>query len=436
MIDVLPPHNTEAEEAVLGSLMIDPYAIETVASILKPEMFYVVKHAWVYQAILALHEKGQAVDLLTVASELISRNQLQDTGGEGWLAELCGSVPTALNVESYAQIVAELAQRRDNIRFASEVVRLSYRQDEPLDKVDKILWERVEAAGSAKKSNMVSIGKVIADLVAEAENPSEDRSIATGFYELNKSLGGGLQPNRFYLVAGRPGSGKTALLLQLALAAAMQGKHVAIFSMEMSAAQLVDRLVSNESGLPARDIRQGKLNEEELDRLLQSCILLGSLPIMIDDSSGTDVQQISAICKGLRAKGQLDMVVVDYLQLVQSGKPFKNRVDEVGYISRSLKLLSMDLSVPALVGAQLSRAIEGRANQKPQLSDIRESGSAEQDADVVTFIDRPETYSDDPQLKGIARIACKKNRDGETFEKELYFAQGKFSNLTKERIEL
>ena len=447
MADLLPPHSQEAEEAVLGSLLIDPEAILRVASFLAPEHFYVVKHQWVFEAMMQLQEKREPIDLLTVSAQLQAQDRLGEIGGEGYIAQLTNSVPTALNVEAYARAVEQNAIRRKMIGAAGDVARLAYDQTQTIQTV----IEKSEAAIFAvsedhAENQMVPIRKAVSDFFERIEflheHKDEPLGIPTGFNDLDK-LTGGLQRGDLVIVAARPGVGKTSLMLNLAHNAAMRHRQrVAVFSLEMGNEQLVQRFVASETGIDSQRLRRGDLRDDEWGALTRVSMQMADMTMFLDDSPSLTPLDLRVKARRIYQEYGLDLIVVDYLQLMQgensSGKGMDNRVQEISYISRALKQIARELKVPLIAGSQLSRLVEQRSDKRPMLSDLRESGSIEQDADIVMFIYRDEVYNPDTEFKNIAEISVQKNRNGPTGKISLYFDNRltSFKNLAREKIEL
>jgi replicative DNA helicase len=447
MADLLPPHSQEAEEAVLGSLLIDPEAILRVASFLTAEQFYVVKHQWVYAAMHALQERHEPIDLLTVTNQLRAEGRLDEIGGEGYIAQLTNAVPTALNAEAYARTVEQNALRRRMISAASDVARLAYDQTLPISNV----IEKSEAAifnvsENHGENQMVPIKKAVSDYFERIEYLHEHRDeplgIPSGFGDLDK-MTGGMNRGDLLIVAARPGVGKTSLMLNFAYNAAMRYRQrVAVFSLEMGNEQLVGRFVSSETGIDSQRLRRGDLRDEEWGALTRISSQMAETSMFLDDTPSLTPLDLRVKARRIYQEYGLDMIIVDYLQLMQgessTGRGNENRVQEISYISRSLKQIARELKVPLIAGSQLSRLVEQRSDKRPMLSDLRESGSIEQDADIVMFIYRDEVYNPDTEFKNIAEISIQKNRNGPTGKVNLFFDNRltSFKNLAREKIEL
>lgn len=394
----LPPHDTDAEEAVIASILVDPEAIYKVAPRLRAEDFFREKNAWIYEACRALWDRSESINQITVAHELARRGRLEEVGGMAYLSRLIAELPTPVGVEHYASIVQSDAIRRAFITAAGEIARVAYAGEIPVADLRSVAESLITAASESQTlRDFVHIRELLAGYLEAAQAGAGAMSpgltgITTGFMDLDTALGG-LKRGDLIIVAARPGLGKTSLVLNFAKnAAARQGARVAFFSIEMAAEQLVQRLVAMESGVDSTRLAFGQHSDRDERRISHALGELAELPIYFDDSAGLTVAEMRAKARRLQIEQGLDLVVVDYLQLMHSGIRNENRVQEVSYISRSLKQLARDLDVPVVACSQLSRAAESRANNVPQLSDLRESGSIEQDADVVMFIYRESAY--------------------------------------------
>lgn len=420
------PHNVEAEEAVLGSLLIDPEAIFRVSHFLKSDDFYIVKHGWIYDVVLGLHERRQPADFLTVCDELENREQLEEIGGPAYISSLINSVPTSIHVEAYGHIVERTALRRRLISAASQIAGFAYEEDQNVDEViDRSEAVLFSISQRRVSRDLVPIKQVLADYYDRIaylyEHRGEPLGIPTGFIDLDKLLGG-LQRSDLIIIAARPGVGKTSMLLAVALTAARKYKQkVAVFSLEMSNEQLVQRLMSSETGIDSQRLRLGDLQESEWPKFVAAAGRLSDAMLFIDDTPGISALQLRTKARRLHAEYGLDLIMVDYLQLMSGDFRSENRVQEISYISRALKGLARELNVPVLAASQLSRAVEQRHDKKPILSDLRESGSIEQDADVVMFIYRDEMYNPETEMKNIADIIVAKHRHGPTGTVQLFF---------------
>jgi replicative DNA helicase len=432
----LPPQNIEAEQSVLGSLLIDPEAILKVTSFLRPEDFYRETHALIFKAIVDLHERRQPADFVTLCDELERRKQLDQVGGPGYLTSLINAVPTSVHVQYYGGIVERTATLRRLISAAAEISNMAYEraddEDRILDQAEQLIF------GVAQRSierELVPLRAILSDYYDRIEylyeHGGETVGVPTGFIDLDRLLGG-FQQADLIIVAGRPGTGKTSLALSIVdFAARKHGLCIAIFSLEMPAQQVVQRLVSGATGIESQRLRTGDISQEELARVTRAMGELSETSVYIDDTPAIAPMELRAKARRLQAEHPIDLLIVDYLQLMQAGVRMENRVQEVSYISRQLKSLSSELNVPVLACSQLSRAVESRVDKRPLLSDLRESGSIEQDADVVMFIYREEMYVEDTFKPNIADIMVAKHRNGPTGQISLRFMkeQAKFVNL-------
>ncbi len=442
---LVPPHSIETEEAVLGSLLIDSEAILKVAGFLQPENFYVVKNQWVYEAMLRLHDRREPIDLLTVSQELIKNGKLDEAGGESYIAQLTTTVPTALNVEAYGRAVESLSLRRRMITAAGDIARIAYDQTLPIEQVIEKSEATIFGVSEGRgEGHMVPIRKAVSDFFERIEYLHEHRDeplgIPSGYGDLDK-LTGGLQRGDLIIVAARPGVGKTSLMLNMAYNAAHRHRQrVAIFSLEMGNEQLVQRFVAGETGIDSQRLRVADLREDEWGALTRVSMQMADTYIYLDDTPSLSPLDLRVKARRIYQEYGLDLIIVDYLQLMtgENGGRNDNRVQEISYISRSLKQIARELKVPLIAGSQLSRMVEQRSDKRPMLSDLRESGSIEQDSDIVMFIYRDEMYNPDTEHRNIAEISVQKNRNGPTGKAMLYFDKRltSFKNLAKERVEL
>src|SRR3990172_4072108 len=441
----LPPHDTDAEEAVIASLLVDPEAIYKVAPKLRPEDFFREKNAWVYAACRALWDRSESINQITVSHELARRGHLEDVGGMAYLSRLITELPTPVGVEHYAAIVQSDATYRRLISAAGQIARMAHEGGADVDQLAGILGEAerliAEVRSDAPLRDFVHIRELLAGYLESAQAgagaiaPSLT-GVTTGFMDLDTALGG-MKRGDLIIVAARPGLGKTSLVLNFAKnASARQTARVAFFSIEMAAEQLVQRLVAMESGVDSTRLAFGNHTDRD-ERLISHALgVLAEMPIYFDDSAGLTVAEMRAKARRLQLEHGLDLIFVDYLQLMHSGIRSENRVQEVSYITRSLKQLARDLDVPVIACSQLSRAAETRANNVPQLSDLRESGSIEQDADVVMFIYLQSAYvrreewekqhRDEPAKRypsEDAQIILAKHRNGPTGAFHIRFRQ-------------
>lgn len=446
----LPPHNVEAEENVIGSLLIDGTAIYGTATIIQPEDFYYEQNRWIYKACLELYQRNEAIDQITVAQELASRGKLEACGGAAYLSHLISIVPTSLHIEHYAQIVYRLSVMRNLITAAHQIESIGYEGeadvDDSLNKAENALFRLRHGQGPR---DLIHIRQVLdryfettADMEEKGSAGGAIPQVLSGFAGLDEFLGG-LQRSDLIIIAGRPSMGKTSLALSIARNAAVkQEACVALFSLEMAREPLVLRLLASEAGVDSRRVRLGFHTEAEEMRIMDATGALSEAPIYIDDSALLRIVEMRSKARRLHFERGIDLIIVDYLQLMQGDSRGENRVQEISYISRSLKALARELNVPVIAVSQLSRAVEWRASHRPQLSDLRESGSIEQDADVVTFIYRDDyyhtreewerEYPDKDYPEGIADIIIAKHRNGPTGEIKLHFIpqKAKFEGIT------
>jgi replicative DNA helicase len=369
--------------------------------------------------------------------------QLAEVGGPAYLTALINNVPTSLHAEAYGRVVEETAVRRRMLEAANQIAKMAYKEDTGIDEVMNAAEKAIFGVSERRLTrDLQPIQQVLSDYYDRIDylmRRGEDTfGVPTGFIDLDRLLGG-MQPSDFLLIAGRPGMGKTAFMLSAAKNAAQtHKKHVAIFSLEMANEQVVQRLIAQETGIDTHHLRTGKLNEDEWPLFAHAIEVLGDTRIFLDDTPGLTPLQLRTKCRRLHLEYRIDLVLVDYLQLMSGGLRIENRVQEVSYISRNMKMLARELNVPVLAAAQLSRAIEQRADKEPQLSDLRESGSLEQDADVVMFIHRQDMYEKDTTRPNVAEIKISKHRNGPTGSIELIFRSGlaKFENAATRDIDL
>ncbi|MEM7332611.1 MAG: replicative DNA helicase [Chloroflexota bacterium] len=443
-IDRLPPHSIEAEEATLGSLIIDPDAIFDVSNFLHPEAFYKTQNRWIYEAILALNERREPVDFITLLEELRRQEKLEEVGGEAYVIDLINAVPTSINAQSYGRVVEAAALRRKMIGAASTIANLAFDEAEDvnvvIDRAEQALFSISEARTTRDLTPIKEIAHNYLDRIqALNETGGDIVGVPTGFTDLDKLLGG-LNKSDLLILAGRPGMGKTSFQNALALTAAMKhGKRVAIFNLEMSGEQLVQRMIAAETQIDSQRLRRGQLYDHEWPIFMEAVGRLSETQIFIDDTPSITSNQLRTKCRRLYAEYGLDMVMIDYLQLMSAERSTNNRVMEISEISRSLKGLARELDVPVLAAAQLSRAVEQRQDKRPLLSDLRDSGSIEQDADIVMFIYRDEYYNPETtERPNIAELNIAKHRNGPTGTVDLYW-HGKlatFRNLHRQEISL
>ncbi len=424
--DKIVPANLEAEEAVLGSLLIDPDAMIKIAAFLKADDFYREKNGWIYQAILDLHERREPADFVTLVDELERRDRLREVGGVAYVSSLINAVPTAVHVEYYARIVERAATLRRLIGAAGQIAALAYEEaqdvDEVVDRAEQLIFSVSERR---VRRDLAPVHTIMSDVVNRIEylhnHKGEVLGVPSGFNRLDKLLGG-FQKSDLIVLAARPGVGKTSLALNVAMNAAKRfGQRVAFFSLEMSAEQLVQRLLSSETGIDQQRLRLGDITDEEWPLLMEAAGELSKTMLFIDDTPAMSALELRTKARRLQAEHGLDMIIVDYLQLMRGDSRTENRVQEISYITRSLKGLAREVEVPLLALSQLSRAVESRTDHKPILSDLRESGSIEQDADIVMFIYREDMVKENSEKKNVAEIIVAKHRNGPTDTVPLYF---------------
>jgi len=438
-IGKIPPHNIEAEQAVLGCMLLDPDVIPSVLELIKSEDFYRPDHREICEAIIDLFDKAESIDIITVSEQLSARGTLEKVGGLEYLSTIANSVPTTANAKYYTKIVEEKSLLRKLIKASAEISQMSYEASEDaiyvLDKAEKAIFDILQKRGTQGFTH-------IKDVLLETFNRLEElynskgyiTGVPTGFTDLDMKLAG-LQNSDLILIAARPGMGKTAMGLNIAQHAAVHKKiPVAIFSLEMSREQLVNRMLSSEVMVDSHKMRTGKLTDEDWNKIAQALGPLSDAPIFIDDTPGISVMDIRAKCRRLKLEKNLGLVVIDYLQLMQGRGKAENRQQEVSEISRSLKILAKELNVPVVTLSQLSRGPESRTDHRPMLSDLRESGAIEQDADIVMFLYRDDYYNPDSEKKNIAEVIIAKHRHGSTGTVELrWFGEyTKFANLKRD----
>ncbi|MBM7624331.1 replicative DNA helicase [Sporohalobacter salinus] len=424
--DSVPPHSIDAEKSTLGAMLIDRDAIAKAIEALKPDDFYREAHAIIYDVINEIFDKGEPVDLVTVSEELRAKEALEDIGGVAYLTSLADSVPTASNVTYYAKIVEEKSLLRNLIKSANKISQLGYRGDEEvdvvLDKAEQLVFNISQKRSVQEYSG---IRDVLMDTFDNLEKLYDNKDgitgVPTGFTDLDQ-MTSGFQESDLVIIAARPSMGKTALALNIAQYAAIQEDiPVAIFSLEMSKEQLVQRMLCSEAQVDGHRLRTGYLNEDDWNRLTNAAGNLSEANVYIDDTPGITAMEMRAKARRMKAEHGLGLILIDYLQLMQGQGRSESRQQEVSNISRSLKGLARELNVPVVSLSQLSRAVEQRNDKRPQLSDLRASGSIEQDADLVAFIYRDEYYNPDTEKQGITEIIVGKQRNGPVGTVELAF---------------
>ena len=431
----LPPQNIEAEQSVLGSILIDRDAIVRVAGFLRAEDFYRESHRAIYQASIDLYSRREPCDFVLVCDELERRGVLEQVGGPAYVTSLISLVPTAVNVEFYGHVVERNAILRRLITAGGQIAQVAYdtRNDaeEAVDRAEQVLFALTQRRGAR---DYVPLSAIVQDYFDQLDYIHARRGqpfgIATGFRRLD-DMTGGLQRSDLIILAARPGVGKTSFALNIAHHAAKFAQTpVGIFSLEMSRDQLVLRLVCAETGIDSHRLRTGAVEDDEWAKVSAAMATLNDAPIYVDDTPGISVMELRTKARRMQAEHNVGLIVVDYLQLMQ-GRTTENRVQEVSEISRALKGVARELNVPVLALSQLSRAVESRPGNRPQLSDLRDSGSIEQDADIVMFIFRPEMYDRDSDKRHLAEIIVAKHRNGPVGDFELHFSSNltRFSNL-------
>ncbi|MFA5933715.1 MAG: replicative DNA helicase [Candidatus Paceibacterota bacterium] len=436
----VPPQSLDSEKAVLGSIMLRPGAVYEIADVLTPESFYADKHAMIYQSMLDLSNKNEPIDLISLSTKLKEKKILDNVGGTSYLTEISQTVPSSANIRHYAEIVYKKYTLRKLIEAADRVVELGFNEgdthiDEILDEAGKKIYD--VTSNQSKSQRFVHIKETLPEawerLEKLHENKGELRGISTGFRDLDAMLSG-FQESDLIILAARPSVGKTTLALDIARHAAVRHNiPVGIFSLEMSIQQLVDRMLAAESRVNAWNLRTGKLSaDSEFSKLRESLDKFSKAPIFIYDKSATNIIQMRTIIRRLKAENGLGLVIVDYLQLMSTSKNYDSMVNQVTEISRSLKGLAKEFNVPVLALSQLSRAVEARGG-KPRLSDLRDSGSIEQDADVVMFIHREDKGKEESEQTNIAEILIEKHRNGPVGRVELYFDKDKSTFLDLEK---
>ena len=439
VISRVMPHSLEAERSVLGSMLIDPEAVETAAEIIREEDFYARQNGILFQTMLEMQQKGIAIDPVTLQTRLREKNLPPELYADEMIRELIMTVPTSANIKSYATIVAEKSLLRSMIRANEEIAGNCYAENEEMDALlDKAEKRIFEISQRRTASNFVPIRQIVLNAMDKIEQASRIQGsvtgLSTGFTDLDNRTAG-LQPADFILVAARPSMGKTALVLNIAEYMTMrETRCVAIFSLEMSKEQLVNRLFAMQSHVEAQKIRTGDLSEAEWTEVIESAVNIGESRLIIDDTPAITVAELRSKCRKYKLEYGLEIIIIDYLQLMSgSGRSGDSRQQEISDISRALKALARELNVPVGALSQLSRAVEARPNHRPMLSDLRESGAIEQDAALVMFIYRDDYYHEDSDKKGIAEIIIAKQRNGPIGTVELSWQPQltKFANLAR-----
>ena len=440
LIERVPPQNIEAEQAVLGAMLIEKEAIARVTELLKGGDFYREAHRLIFEAMLDLYNRNEAVDMITVIELFKREDNLEKVGGIAYVTSLANSVPTAANVHYHAKIVEEKALLRQLIQTSTKIAALGYEGSEEVSQiVDQAEKMILEVSNRRIGGDFTPIKSIVLDAFGKIEQLYESRGgitgLATGFKDLDR-LTSGLQKSDLILVAARPSMGKTAFTLNIASNVAIREKKaVAFFSLEMSKEQLVQRMLCAEASIDSQKLRIGELEDDDWTKLINAADRLSGAPIFIDDTAGISVLEMRSKARRLKVEHDLSLIIIDYLQLMQGsgGKGGENRQQEISEISRSLKGLARELGVPVVALSQLSRSVESRQVKKPMLSDLRESGSLEQDADIVAFLYREDYYNPDTENKNITEIIVAKHRNGPVDSVQLFFHKQftRFADLTR-----
>lgn len=438
LIKRILPHNMEAEQSVIGAMILDRDAITAVSEIITAEDFYSRQCQALYESMLELHEEGKPVDLVTLQDRLKEKDVPPETSSVEYLRTLITGVPTSANVKHYAKIVMEKSMLRRLIKLNEEIANTCYLGKESLEDILEDTEKRVfQLIQKRNTGDFIPIRKIVMNAMLQIEKASKNKGsvtgIATGFIDLDYRTAG-MQPSDLVLIAARPSMGKTAFVLNIAQHVAFKLNHaVAIFSLEMSKEQLVNRLFSLESKVNAQKIRTGNLADEDWEKLIETAGVIGKSSLIIDDTPGISIGELRSKCRKYKLEHDLKMIIIDYLQLMTGSGKGESRQQEISEISRSLKALARELGVPVIALSQLSRAVEQRPDHRPMLSDLRESGAIEQDADVVMFIYRDDYYNKDTEKKGIAEIIVAKQRNGPIGTTELVWLAEytKFANMQK-----
>ncbi|MEN2258806.1 replicative DNA helicase [Paraclostridium benzoelyticum] len=435
----IPPHSVESEQSILGYILLDKEAIITVTETIKPEDFYKEAHKIIYECMMKLNNKNEPIDLITLTEELKKQGHLEDVGGISYITSLSTIVPTTSNVKYYADIVKEKSVLRKLIRVSNDILNLGYdssiKVEDILEKAEKQIFDISQEKSSEDFQAINSVLMDTYDMIEKLYTNKEDiTGITTGFDDLNKKTNG-LQRTDLILVAARPAMGKTAFSLNLVQNAALKGDaSVAVFSLEMSKEQLVQRMLSAQSHVELKKIKTGNLDENDWPRIIDAMSVLSNANIYIDDTPGIKIGELRSKCRKLKIEKGLDLILIDYLQLMEGDGGNESRQQEISKISRSLKIIAKELNCPVVALSQLSRAPEQRSDHRPMLADLRESGAIEQDADIVMFLYRDEYYHPDSERKNIGEIIIAKNRHGETGSVELVWLGEiqKFANKARE----
>ncbi|OYX53591.1 replicative DNA helicase [Candidatus Saccharibacteria bacterium 32-50-13] len=423
----IPPQNLDAEKSLIGAVLIDEEVLADVSEHVRPDDFYEKRHGVIFGGMMRLYEKHKPVDLLTLTDELKKKDELDIIGGSAYLSELTNYVPTAAHAEAYAELVATAAVRRRLIKASAEISEMGFDEDTSTQELlEKAEAELFSVSDQSLKQDLVSLESILTESFDRLEelhrNKGAIRGVRTGYRDLD-NMTAGLQRSDLIILAARPAMGKTTLVTNLAYNVATIAKQsVLFFSLEMSKEQLVDRMLADASGVDSWNIRTGNLSDDDFSKLSEAMGEMAEAPIYIDDTPGLSVLEMRTKARRQAHEAPLGLIIVDYLQLMQaSGRSDGNRVQEVSEISRGLKLIARELNVPVIALSQLSRSVESRSPQIPQLADLRESGSIEQDADIVMFIYREAYYNPETERENITDLIIAKHRNGPTGKVELYF---------------
>ncbi|MCR5559163.1 replicative DNA helicase [Schwartzia sp. (in: firmicutes)] len=428
MIERVPPQSIEAEQAVLGAMLIKKEAAIEAMEILRPEDFYRDAHRVVFEAIMAVFQNDSAVDMITVTEQLKKSDMLEKAGGVAGVTALANAVPTAANVVYHAKIVREKAELRELINAGSEITGWAFEDSDDVDTVmDRAEKRILDVTARENSADFTPMKDIVIETFKQVENRAGNKGaltgVASGFTDLDK-LTSGFQPSDLILVAARPSMGKTAFTLNIASYVAVHlDKPVAFFSLEMSKEQLVQRMLCSEGAIDSQRLRNGDLNDEDWEHLIAAADRLTNAPVFIDDTPGITVMELRSKARRVKAEHGLSLVVIDYLQLMsgRGSKGSDNRQQEISEISRSLKALARELKVPVIALSQLSRSVESRQVKRPMLSDLRESGSLEQDADIVMFLYREDYYDKETEQQNVTEVIVAKHRNGPIDTVRLYF---------------
>jgi len=434
----IPPHSIEAEQSVLGAIIMDHEAVVVASEMLKPDDFYRPDHAQIFAAIIELYTSSSPIDLITIQDKLVQRGILEQVGGLSYIAELASTVPTSAHIKQYSKIVEEKSVLRRLIKASNDITAKGYEGEEKIDDIISFAEKQIfDIIQNKHTEDFSHINQIVIDSIDKIELAHQTKGgvtgVPTGFVDLDYKTAG-LQPSDLILVAARPSMGKTAFALNIIQTAAIKHKKsVAVFSLEMAKDQLVSRMLCAEAMVDSQKARTGALEKDDWDRLARSIPSIASANIYIDDTAGINVMEMRAKCRRLKLEKGLDLIMIDYIQLMSGHGKNDSRQQEISEISRSLKALAREMGAPVIALSQLSRACEARADHRPMLSDLRESGAIEQDADVVMFLYRDEYYNPDTEKKNVGEVIIAKQRNGPTGTIELIWLgqYTKFANMQR-----